>query len=412
MNPTTKLKGTPSQANAKRTASQQHKPGRGVHPATAQTTLQKAAASNAGKQVVFPLVKGPFQNNGATPWYAELAIGSEAQAMKIALDTGSNFTWTTSTLCGSTGCVHYGEGQFNPNSFSSFEWINTTPKQVDFGPWGSMMVEEGSDNFLVRPNPQEPLIVNVRNLFYLSSSYDSQQFSELDWDGGIGLPSGSAFADPAIPPFYASLLQQGLIDPSQPFISFCTDPSNNTGTAVLGGYNLDEFDPDSAIFMPWSPYLQYSGVEYIWTSPLAQMLVSETVVATNVMFALDSGSSQFKGDDDIMNTILGLVSVPHPPNVELTLGYTMSGRQGTIMIPPSLYNVEIQAGADAGKIIPQFQPLGLENLVLVGSVLMDYLYTIFEYSISNDGSGNYTLNPIGMWLFNKTNGPKLIQTQA
>jgi saccharopepsin len=131
------------------------------------------------------------------------------------------------------------------------------------------------------------------------------------------------------------------------------------------------------------------------------------------MFALDSGSSQFKGDDGIMNTILGLVNnTPNSPNVELVLGYTSTGEQGTIVVPPSLYNVEIQAGQGQGQVISQFQPLGLDNLVLVGSVLMDYLYTIFEYSISKDSQGNYSCVPVGMWLFNKTNGAKLIQSKS
>jgi hypothetical protein len=88
MNPTKKLRGTPLPTNAKQPTVHQHKIGRGIHPTTAYTKLQKGAGDGS-KQVVFPLVKCPFQNNGATPWYAEIGIGSAGQAMKIALDTGS-----------------------------------------------------------------------------------------------------------------------------------------------------------------------------------------------------------------------------------------------------------------------------------------------------------------------------------
>jgi hypothetical protein len=388
------------------------KPGRGAHITTDLSQGLKAARHDTGKLLRFALCAGPFQNNGATQWFAHVPFGANAQSMKIALDTGSNFIWVTSTLCGPEGCAHHGDAQYNPAKSTSFHWIDQTQKPVSFGPWGTMTVELGEDYLGMPPEstpPSNP--IPPYTPFYLASAYSSPQFAQLDWDGGLGLPSGSGYADPNIPPIFASMLNMGLIDPQMPYMSFCTDQKTGTGQALLGGYDENAFEPDSGIFMPWTPYTEYAGVEYIWSTALAQMWVGKERVASNVLFALDSGSSQFKGDDNIMNAILKLVSVPNPPAVSLVLGMHADGTQGKIVVPPSCYNVTIQAGPDQGKTIPQFQPLGLDELVLVGSVLMDHLYTIFEYSVSSLG-GEYTLNPKGMWLFNKKHGPKLIKSKS
>ena len=51
---------------------------------------------------------------------------------------------------------------------------------------------------------------------------------------------------------------------------------------------------------------------------------------------------------------------------------------------------------------------GLEGLVLVGSVLMDHLYTVYEYEVTPSADG-YALSPVGMWIFNKRGGYPIIQ---
>lgn len=352
----------------------------------------------------FALKAGPYQNNGATQWYATLPIGSPGQTLKLALDTGSNFIWVTSTLCGSTGCVHYGESQFNPQSSSSFAWVSQAPEERSFGPWGTMTVNLGQD-ILGLP------ATTVPSRFYLASAYSGSQFAQLDWDGGIGLPSSSADADLSVPPLLSTLLSKGLVDPAFPYISFSFDRNSKAGLAWLGGVDPDAFDPSSGIFMRWSPYDAYSGVRYLWTTALDQMLVGDTSVARNAVFALDSGSSQFKGDNDIMNRTLQLVAQLDRPTVTLLLGAHDDGSQGCIVVPPSVYEVTIEAGPQAGQTLPQFQPLGLNQLVLVGSVLMDHLYTVFEFQATPAGD-SYQFSPRGMWLFNKTGGQPLIQSRS
>ncbi|WP_438866986.1 pepsin-like aspartyl protease [Pseudomonas sp. L1(2025)] len=64
--------------------------------------------------------RGPYQNNGATPWYSTLHVGTPGQPLKLSLDTGTNITWVTSSLCASDRCQHYSAGRFDYQASSSF----------------------------------------------------------------------------------------------------------------------------------------------------------------------------------------------------------------------------------------------------------------------------------------------------
>ena len=363
-----------------------------------------APAAEQPSRLMCPLLRGPYQNNGATPWYAELPLGTPGQTLKIALDTGSNFIWTRSSLF-TGGCRRTGKGQFVYDQSRTFAWVDQADQKVSFGPWGNMIVELGGDDIGLLPE------CPLRSPFYLAKYYSGEQFAELDWEAGIGFPSGSDFADPGIPLIVAELMNLGFADPEYPYLSFGADAAAGKGLCRIGGVDPGAFDPRSGIFMRWSPYMTLPGVQYIWSTALNQYWVGDALVASNAMFCLDSGSSQFKGDDGIMNETLRRVSGPNQPDVRLTLGATGDGGVGEITVPPSVYMVEIQAGPEQGQVLPQFNPLGVADLVLVGSVLMDHLYTVFEYDVAQTPAG-YHLAPVGMWLFNRPGGPELIRSRS
>lgn len=101
----------------------------------------------------------------------------------------------------------------------------------------------------------------------------------------------------------------------------------------------------------------------------------------------------------------------HGKDVTIELGKTDRNENGKLVIPASIYDVFIEEGEGKGKNISQFAPLtGMDSLVLVGSVLMDYLYTVYEYEITTIGSKS-RITPVGMWIFNKLDGPKVIATK-
>ncbi|RBP85797.1 peptidase A24 [Marinomonas rhizomae] len=395
------------------------------------------SVKNEKKGIVISLDRGPYQNNGASPWYAYVGLGTTAQALKFSFDTGSNFIWVTSSLCGSDTCHHYGDTEFVYDKSTSFSWISTKPINVDFGPWGSMQVQTGKDIFTLTPEALEKMengLVSVSSDVYLAQSYEGSQFRELDWDGGIGIPSTMDLPDfssvyrsyrgltPGKEPettsfhFFQSLVDQGVVNAKDPYVTFLTDNDRKVGQAAFGQLNQDYRESREYLFLPWEPY-SIASVAYIWTSPLTSFSVGDEQLikkgdssVPTCFFSLDSGSSQFKGDPALMDDAFKLTSL-YGKDVTIELGETDKNETGKLVIPSSIYDVFIEEGEGKGKTISQFAPLdGMNNLVLVGSVLMDYLYTVYEYKIVSDGSQRF-ITPVGMWIFNKLDGVKVITTE-
>jgi len=351
--------------------------------------------------IVMQLTRGPYQNNGATPWFSYVPIGTPDQYMKMAFDTGSNFMWVTSTLCAENGnaCQHYGNSQFNYNVSTSFAWVDQSVQTVDFGPWGSMNVETGSDDVGFAGTESA-------TTFYLSENYSGAQFQQLDWDGGIGLPSGTAYAKPGASFVVGDLFNAGALSPWLPYVSFGVNFDAQRGSCILGGYDLSQCVQDEYIYFPWTSYDPYPPVNYMWNCAVESIAVATDKIAANKYFCLDTGSSRFKGDPLIVDPILQKLAAS---NYTQPVKLTFAG--GTITVPPAVYMQRIEAGPDEGQVLPQFESMaGLDQQLLAGSVLMDHLYTIFGYTISGT-PGNYTLQPRGMWVFNKVGGLRLITTK-
>lgn len=103
------------------------------------------------KSVTFDMDKGAYQTNDASPWYATTSLGTPGQSLKLALDTGTNIIWSTSSLCAADECQHTGGGRFHYENSTSFEWVDRTPTQFSFGPWGTMTVETGNGRKTLTP---------------------------------------------------------------------------------------------------------------------------------------------------------------------------------------------------------------------------------------------------------------------
>ncbi|MGC3555712.1 peptidase A1 pepsin, partial [Pseudomonas aeruginosa] len=59
---------------------------------------------------------------------------------------------------------------------------------------------------------------------------------------------------------------------------------------------------------------------------------------------------------------------------DVVLGFA----DGELTLGANLYNCLIDEGPQKGQVLPQFNALGLTDLVLVGSVVMEHCYTVYE----------------------------------
>ncbi|MCV2402537.1 A1 family peptidase [Marinomonas sp. C2222] len=390
---------------------------------------RKDKTSNYADGFSTPLTRGKLYNNGASPWSAELGLGTAAQPLKFSFDTGSNFIWVTSSLCGDDSCPHAAGGQFQIEESSTFEWISQDVTSQDFGPWGTMEVETGEDIFSLSSNGY-----TIESDIFLAKEYKSESFEGLVWDGGIGIPSLYDFSFDAsesnalhIPyrmyshtpssdqspsfTFFPDLLKNNIISPSMPYVSFLTDEADGSNEVSFGKLNQDYKDSREYLFLPWDRY-SIDSVSYIWTTNLNSAYIGNTQLnfanENQDFLSLDSGASRFKGDPTMMNQALSLVN-KNQEDLIIKLGESGSNSTEELVVPASVYMVEIEGGEDKGKVLPQFEAMaGLDNLALVGSVLIDHLYTVYEYEVIQVGS-EFELKPKGMWIFNKPNGPKIIQ---
>jgi hypothetical protein len=356
-----------------------------------------------------------FTNNGATNWVSNIAIGEQGtQSLRMALDTGGNFDWVNSSQCQTNVCTE-GHTQFDTIQSSTFRWIDKVPKTKDWGPWGTTLANLGFDAMNLQPTDLDTGAFKELNL--ITSFDDTAQFRELLWDGALAVPAYSSGGNPydikaKIDNIILDLVTNGVIDPNKVFVSFNYDEDEARSQYIIGSdvVNANEVDLDSKITLTQE---DYQPVPYLWATSLKSVKVGGNEVsgiASNVTrFSFDTGASALKGDTDKMNEVLNLIGVGSP-DIEYNMGVDSDGNDGRFVLTSNQYRRTIEQGEDAGTQQVQVQPLdGLPNLWLQGTTLLEDLHSVFKYRVSFNTKGDLVLNAQEVNLYNKKNGPKIIQ---
>lgn len=336
------------------------------------------------KYVVFDLYRGTLTDNGATPWFTFLDLGTpERQRLKFAIDTGTTHTWVTSSRCITEACLMH--KRYNPNESITYKQVEDpyTPTIIDFGPWGEMQAFLGSDSLFLKCGNGSGSIKEFEQplMFYLSQSYDGDQFKDLVWDGGISLPSkkpDNVDSDQLM----TILKDAGVIDSE--VVTFYCETETRQGKCLMGAIDPTKFDNSSFHFIPLAPLLNPSYCD-LWTVKLEKLECGFKTVLNDVHFCLDTGSSRFKGDAGYIEKIIyavtnnfALPSVIQSTEPDFTpypeIYLQLNGKR--YRMNPSQYFMETSPGTWELA----FHPMeGLEGLLLVGSVFLENLYSIFFY---------------------------------
>ena len=368
------------------------------------SSTDSTAASSSVKISYF---RGKYQVNGASPWYGLLTIGSNSQVMKLGLDCGNNANWLTSTQCNTQACTQPGRTRFNYATSTTFSWVNRNVDTLEFGPWGNMAVNIGQDVF---NSASVPNFGSIKTL--LSVNYGGPSFAELDWDGGIGFPSQSP--DSRTTWLLLQLVNKGLINPFNVCVSFYMNPVTKAGMVNIGGYDPVFVDPNSKLRFPFKPYNAFNGaLNYLWSTKLSGWYVNGKPVSNDSLFVFDTGASDFKGDTVATDAAITAINNYYRntgkyPVMELSMGKDQYGQTGLLALTTEQYLQKVEAGPRKGQTVIAIDTLEVPGLILAGSVVLEDLYTVFWYKATGN-PGNYLLTPVEAWLFNKKDGPVIIQ---
>jgi saccharopepsin len=363
--------------------------------------------SAASSSVKISYFRSKYQIDGASPWYGMITVGSNNQAMRVGLDCGNNANWLTSTQCISPACMQLGRTRFNYAASTTFSWINKNIDTLAFGPWGNMTVNIGQDVFNSASTPNFGLIKTL-----LSVNYNGPSFAELDWDGGIGFPSQSP--DSRTTWLLLQLVNKGLINPNNVCVSFYMNPVTKAGVVNIGGYDPAFVDPNSKLRFPFKPYTLFNGaLNYLWSTRLSGWYINGQKVSNDSLFVFDTGASDFKGDTVATDAAITAINnyynrTGNYPVMGLAMGIDQYGRTGKLNLTTEQYLQKVEKGPRTGQTVIAIDTLEVPGLILAGSVVLEDLYTVFWYKATGN-PGNYLLTPVETWLFNKKDGPVIIQ---
>lgn len=345
------------------------------------------------RHITLPLEMGQQTDNGATPWFATLLVGTGkeergGQRLKFMVDTGTTHTWITAKECTTTACsVHR---SFNSKHSSTFRRVGEGSQVINFGPWGEMEAHLGEDVFAPLRGHDDHKRFSEQLRFYLATHYEGQQFQQLACDGGIAIPAvlpQGVDSSEILP----QLRNEQVID--QPIVSFCFDPGMNEGEVCFGAVDTGRFEAESLNIVPLLVDFIDPDFYYLWMVQLSRFSLkspSEThCLFQDLAFCLDTGSSFFKSNAAIHKAIVDRITAANPktvydhetpryedyPDVELTINgqvYTLTPRHYFVQAGPQRW----QLGFQEMDGLP-------DGFLLAGSVFLNTLYTVFYYQTNN-----------------------------
>ena len=329
--------------------------------------------------VSFALQRPFFEpNNGATSWYAEIGLGTPVQhKLRFMIDTGTKNTWITSNLCTTTACAPH--NKFNPSASSTYH-VNGKQAEINFGAWGSMTITPSKD-VISLPNIANPQEI----IFDMSTNYTGSQFQELICDGGLGIPS-HIFKEHNSSLILNLLKQEGLI--SSALASFWYNRTSMKGEVLFGGIDKSKFDAGTANKLDLIKFPTDRECWLVNLDNLNGLFADGTSknILTNVAFALDTGSSQFKGDPKFIDAAKKVITnngqypetIQSPAKVSdypyPVLELVLNGV--SYKLPPEKYF--IRSSETEWNLAFHFLD-GCENEFLVGTTFLETVYSIFDF---------------------------------
>ena len=170
-----------------------------------------------------------------------------------------------------------------------------------------------------------------------------------------------------------------------------------TGDALFGGKDPSRYDSNTVNKLPLTSVADDLN---LWTVELKQLhRNSVPLLDRPVNLALDTGSSRFKGSPILIEYLIEQITTK-PDGEKLPSKFSdpsliqefpfltleIKGHRYTLRPEDYIWKIE-----NSGLFSLQFHPLdvGDENTILVGSVFLDHVYSVFQYEAASAVPYNY-----------------------
>jgi hypothetical protein len=322
------------------------------------------------------------------------------------MDTGTASTWVTTQECDTVPCRHH--RRYDPRLSASYVSIDQEVRDSELGPWGKFHFKVGQDTWHfwaanLRRNERDPRLFSVEGMKFLEAvmlidgqnpdGTSNTNWDDLVQDGSLAFPSGDAGSKST--QLLDLLLQEGLVD--KKLMSYWTSPELNRGEVVLGGLNETRFEPGSLRYYPVNRDItSVDSASDLWSVALAGLSVGSTQVtlpSRGAAFALDTGSSRFKGDpaiiDDIVElvtdngarsqTVTDLADLDAYPDLTIVLVDEDGGWNEYTLTAHEYFQEFPEGWRLAFHGLQPTENSSTARILLAGSVFLDHYYAVFDY---------------------------------
>jgi hypothetical protein len=286
--------------------------------------------------------------------------------------------------------------------------LDPTEHVAELGPWGTFHYVLGQDSWSFWAGSLGPGNSGLRRhevgqMRFLEATRlidgtgpdgtPNTNWDDLVQDGSLAIP-----ADPAGSPsteLLEQLISQGFVQ--RKVASYWTSRERNCGALILGGLDRTRFAPDTLAYFPVSRDIT-AGPDHavdLWSVRLDSVRVGSEEVelpSGGAAFVLDSGSSRFKGDPDIIGRIVTLITgegarpttIEDPgmlsdfPDLAIVLADEAGQRREYRLTPGDYFQEFPDRWELALHALYPTATSSTRQLLLAGSIFMDHHYTVFD----------------------------------
>lgn len=318
--------------------------------------------------------------NEETLYFMDLTIGTPPQSLHMHLDTGSSDLWVNvanSQLCESGGSPCSAGGTFNPNSSSTYQYLNSNFK-IEY------VDGTGATGDYVQDTVKFDSVTLKDQQFGIGYTSSSQEGII-----GIGYPINEVAVRYGYQP-YANVpqnLKQNNYISTNAYSLWLNDLEASTGEILFGGVNSAKYQGN----LQTLPIIATEGVYAEFMIALTAMGESGNTgsIVNNIAVGavLDSGSSLMYLPNDITTAIYKAINAQYDSsqgaafvncdlsNTDSTIDFTFSGV--TISVPWNELVIEIGQSGGQGTCIVGISPSNSQSAVL-GDTFLRSAYVVYD----------------------------------